>query len=913
MIKKLFKHISYLFLAIGIATSPAIGMDRPTMMGMEQPKKELCRECNIHSLITNNGTVLNTPTHQEKLFTSHDLNHPDCFECCLQNGAKPTTPFILYKEANPIYIIHLAAQKGSAKFINLCITYKHNIDLPAQPTGQTPLHLAAEEGHLSCVKLLLENNANVNATTTGHINLESLITNITPLHRAAEFEHSICIDLLIANGAHCNIADSEGFFPIHQLGSMREENFTQCLNSFMKHNKALINQPTSLYNESRKSYPGLTLFHLIAIHGHTSSLSKLKLYGADPTLTVSQGLRKGLSPFLIALLVGHEEFVTKYKELFPDYLKHFNINNENEVRYLHRALTSAIQDDSPVIINTIIEAYDNKPNIVINDIDTNDINGLSLLHAATTTGSEKVIESLLRHKDINLDINRFTALHYAVEAGKYKVIPLLCSKIKPNSPDENGLTPLAITAEYNDIKSTILLIAHGATITPEVFKIAEQSDNREIMFILKALDSTLSTSKVTGCDLSKITTTLEDLNQFPKARSYTKKVHDQINTEQFASAAQNNDLDTMILLLVSGAKIPQWSDNPSHPWNIAEQAEKEEAMLLLLCAANRETHLPQKTYFLEKSKTNFESYIQQYKSQKETSPKSIKGRVLLNSWNQDIKREIKPKAQSSRNPQPKTKKAPEPKTVGKSLQKLSLKEESQPAQTKTSPKISAKKPPTSPQAAQSAPQPKPAPPTFDTTITNLTFEEQEQACSFCPVRLHGLKSQHPSAKYLFHTRFLGNTQLSGCKQAKTHFNTSLNNVKLAVNQRRQINVSRKSHGDTFHQIPCQTLLKCLDNAMVFDSNKALNEFNAQYTNVILEHNQCAIVLPLQITPADFDLQRACDLFTKKEFVAGSHHGALVALVKQLPAGGCVCTHLCFHEEKTCAEEHRKYKEQMFKL
>ena len=51
---------------------------------------------------------------------------------------------------------------------------------PAEDGG-TPLYLAAQEGHLPCVNLLLRNGADANALTNEPVAL--------PLHAALEFGH----------------------------------------------------------------------------------------------------------------------------------------------------------------------------------------------------------------------------------------------------------------------------------------------------------------------------------------------------------------------------------------------------------------------------------------------------------------------------------------------------------------------------------------------------------------------------------------------------------------------------------------------------------------------------------------------------------------------------------------------------
>ena len=75
-----------------------------------------------------------------------------------------------------------AAYKGFDKIIQLLIAAKADIN-PQDKLKLTPLHLAAREGHLDSVKVLLENNADAGATTG------SLEVGDNPLDLAIENGH----------------------------------------------------------------------------------------------------------------------------------------------------------------------------------------------------------------------------------------------------------------------------------------------------------------------------------------------------------------------------------------------------------------------------------------------------------------------------------------------------------------------------------------------------------------------------------------------------------------------------------------------------------------------------------------------------------------------------------------------------
>ena len=91
------------------------------------------------------------------------------------------------------------------------VLLEHNADsnigleLGSGFSGLTPLMEAAYEGYSECVELLLQNGADVNATTRD---------GVSALMRAAEKNHPDCITLLLEKGADVNAKDTCGITPL---------------------------------------------------------------------------------------------------------------------------------------------------------------------------------------------------------------------------------------------------------------------------------------------------------------------------------------------------------------------------------------------------------------------------------------------------------------------------------------------------------------------------------------------------------------------------------------------------------------------------------------------------------------------------------------------------------------------------
>ena len=109
----------------------------------------------------------------------------------------------------PSIDIHNASQLGKVKIVKQHLNAGKDVNA-RDPWKKTPLHYAAEKGHVPVVELLIESGANVN--------LKDDATDArgeTPLHRAAAKGHVPGVELLIKNGANVNAKDADGGTPLH--------------------------------------------------------------------------------------------------------------------------------------------------------------------------------------------------------------------------------------------------------------------------------------------------------------------------------------------------------------------------------------------------------------------------------------------------------------------------------------------------------------------------------------------------------------------------------------------------------------------------------------------------------------------------------------------------------------------------
>ena len=104
--------------------------------------------------------------------------------------------------------LHAAAGAGDLVSVNYLIA-AHMADVNATVSGETPLHAAARNGHVSVVLTLLAEGANVNVKS-GNVRTPGW----TPLHYAAGNGHVSVVLTLLARRAEVNAKDNAGLTPL---------------------------------------------------------------------------------------------------------------------------------------------------------------------------------------------------------------------------------------------------------------------------------------------------------------------------------------------------------------------------------------------------------------------------------------------------------------------------------------------------------------------------------------------------------------------------------------------------------------------------------------------------------------------------------------------------------------------------
>jgi ankyrin repeat protein len=127
---------------------------------------------------------------------------------------KENPKLVLSKDANGWTPLHRAAMLGNEgvkDVIELLLANKADINARGVLADETPLHLAAWNGHMDAAKLLLANKPDVNARDN---------RGETPLHLAALKGHKDVAELLLAKEADVNARNNDGYTPL-QLAAQK--------------------------------------------------------------------------------------------------------------------------------------------------------------------------------------------------------------------------------------------------------------------------------------------------------------------------------------------------------------------------------------------------------------------------------------------------------------------------------------------------------------------------------------------------------------------------------------------------------------------------------------------------------------------------------------------------------------------
>ncbi|KAL8786376.1 MAG: hypothetical protein Q9195_008241 [Heterodermia aff. obscurata] len=333
--------------------------------------------------------------------------------------------------------LQLAAAQGSITIMELLVDKGADVNYPASTKGQTALQAAVHNGSEECVRYLLEKGAKVDGPLPpeGH----------TALQTACLQGHLPLVKLLLEQSADINASGS----------SLRGHTALQAaaLGGHLEVVNLLLTAGANV--NSRASHYGLTALQAASKIGNLEIFSLLYEAGASVATSLSRG---GMSALQAASRMGHTSVVERLLTL-PD----VKVNEKPTVEDGFTALQAASKESHLDIAQILLQAGADV------NAEAADRHGRTALQAAAESGCLVLVTLLIQEgADVNAapaEDHGMTAVQGACHKGHLDIVRELYENnadIRASPSIIGGRSALQAAAEGGHVAIVAFLLDHGA-------------------------------------------------------------------------------------------------------------------------------------------------------------------------------------------------------------------------------------------------------------------------------------------------------------------------------------------------------------------------------------------------------------------------------------------------------------------
>ncbi|VDP30840.1 unnamed protein product [Soboliphyme baturini] len=377
--------------------------------------------------------------------------------------------------------LHLAAERGHVILCDILIRHRAFINSKTK-LGYTPLHFAAKFGHPKLFNLLVQQHM----APTDVMTME----NQTPLHIAAKYGQISFCQALLNSRANTAVRDIRGRTPLHLAAEndhpeivqlfltkssnegtldITDENGLTCahiaaLKGSLAVIKGLMTIDRNMVVNAKTKDTNSTALHMAVAGGHTEIVRVLLEGGASPLEENS----RGMAALHLAAEHGHVDILNVIDKIYWKIC-----SKKTGLNALHVAAYYGQKEFVRNILVNVSATCKSEPPGESNPLIVKEMASeycLTPLHMAAQSEHEGLIRLLLNVPGVQVDMPTATMnvvpLHLAAHSGHLAVVGQLLSRgtQQINARDYKGRTPLHIAASEGHFETVSLLLSQGATI-----------------------------------------------------------------------------------------------------------------------------------------------------------------------------------------------------------------------------------------------------------------------------------------------------------------------------------------------------------------------------------------------------------------------------------------------------------------